>query len=331
MTIIEYIWIGGNNELRSKARVLSSDNLNVTLDDIPEWNYDGSSTEQAEGHYSEIILKPRNLFNCPFRGKHNYLVMCDTYYPNGEPLSNNHRHHANNFFNQHLDEEPWYGLEQEYFMLDIHTNLPLGFEHAVSQGQYYCSVGSTNAFGRQIADEHMELCLYAGISISGVNAEVAPGQWEFQVGPCEGIDAGDQLWVARYILQRLSEKYSVKIDFHPKPLQGEWNGSGCHTNFSTKKMRNKNGYDTILAAIEKLAENHEEHMEVYGHNNELRMTGNHETSNFNLFSHGVGNRCTSVRIPTLTYRDKKGYFEDRRPASNCDPYLVTQKILKTIL
>lgn len=331
--IAEYVWIGGKNELRSKARVLTEKPMDIN--NVPEWNYDGSSTEQAKGNYSEIILKPRCLFACPFRGRDNYLVMCDTYLPSGEPLENNNRHYATKLFEENSDEEPWYGLEQEYFIMDYTTDFPIGFGDAVSQGQYYCSVGSQNTFCRQLVDEHMESCLYAGIKISGLNAEVAPGQWEFQVGPCVGIEAGDHLWMARYILHRLSEKYSVSINFHPKPLKGDWNGSGCHTNFSTKKMRTGNeimsGYDYIIEAIEKLSKKHKEHMDVYGIDNHLRMTGKYETSSYDDFSYGVGNRCASIRIPTLTFKNKQGYFEDRRPSSNSDPYEVTATIFETII
>ena len=124
--MIEYVWIGGNQELRSKTKVMDN-NDNLTFNDLPEWNYDGSSTGQASGSDSEVIIKPRCLFNDPFRGSNNYLVMCDTYTPDGDPHKTNMRNWANNLFNQKLDEEPWFGLEQEYFLFDVNTGRPLGF------------------------------------------------------------------------------------------------------------------------------------------------------------------------------------------------------------
>lgn len=328
--LVEYVWIGGNNELRSKTRVLNK--LIENVNDLSMWNYDGSSTSQADGSDSEVILKPRALFNDPFRGGNNKMVLCDTYKPTGEPLFNNHRVWANSLFDQKLEEEPWFGLEQEYFMINPQNMKPLGYGDNKKQGQYYCSVGSENAFGRHIAEHHLQACVIAGIKISGINAEVAPGQWEFQVGPCTGIEQGDHLWMARYLLHKVSEYHNVIIDFEPKPLLGDWNGSGCHTNYSTKHMRegleDKTGLDFINEAIEILSHCHEEHMKVYGTGNELRMTGEHETARFDKFSHGIANRGASIRIGNENYNNKKGYFEDRRPSSNCDPYLVTGMLFK---
>ena len=232
-----------------------------------------------------------------------------------------------------MDEEPWFGLEQEYFLIDPVTNKPIGYNETGKQGQYYCSVGYENAIGRHVAEEHLKMCLYAGIKISGMNAEVAPSQWEFQVGPCTGIQSGDHLWTARYILQRLGEKHKVKIDFEPKPLKGDWNGSGCHANYSTQNMRegteDKTGLEYIEEAIHKLSKNHAEHMKIYGSGNEERMTGEHETASYDKFTDGVANRGASVRRGHDTIKNHEGYFEDRRPSSNCDPYLVTSAIFKT--
>lgn len=327
-TFLEYIWLGGENELRTKTRVIYNTISYIT--DVPDWDYDGSSTKQAGGTNSEVILKPRVLYKDPFRQQYNaFFVLCSTHRPDGIPLVNNNRDWANNIFNKKLEEEPWYGLEQEYFLFDVETNTPIGFPKMGKQGQYYCSVGSRNAFGRDIVEEHMMSCIYAGITISGINAEVAPGQWEYQIGPCTGIDAADQLWVARYILERITEKYGVYVCLDPKPLIGDWNGSGCHTNFSTKKMRDKNGISEIYNAINLLAKSHGSHMMVYGKNNETRLTGIHETSSFHNFSWGKADRSASVRIGNKTINDECGYFEDRRPSSNMDPYLVTATIFET--
>lgn len=353
VVICEYVWIGGNNNLRSKTRILdimpqslsqvtSVKDLNsLLLPHIPNWNYDGSSTAQASGHDSEVIIKPVSIFRDPFRTAGSYLVLCETYTPKGEPLSNNHRPYATQIFDTKLengDSEPWFGIEQEYFLMHRVRKLPLGFIDLKCppspQGQYYCSIGAENAFGRKIANEHMMYCLMAGIKICGINAEVAPGQWEYQIGPSIGIDSGDHLWMSRYILERVAEKHDVSVSLDPKPLEGDWNGSGCHTNYSTKYMRKgdgngKTGLEYIHEAIAKLGSRHTEHMVVYGAGNEKRMTGEHETASFDMFSWGVANRGTSVRIGNETLQNECGYFEDRRPSSNMNPYLVTAKIYDT--
>ena len=339
MIIAEYIWLGGDNELRSKAKVIYNTKFRLSLNNIeelPEWNYDGSSTNQASGQASEIILKPVKACGCPFRQNDNILVMCDTYTPSGEPIFNNHRKTAKEIFDLALEEKPWFGIEQEFFFMNRFTGKPLGFPPQGSpqpQGQYYCSVGADNAFGREILEDHLDACIFAGLQISGINAEVAPGQWEYQIGPCEGIDSGDQLWLSRYILQRIAEKHGVGVCLHPKPLQGDWNGSGCHTNYSTRSTRegnnDKTGLEVIYEHMDKLDRKHREHMEVYGEGNNLRMTGLHETADFNNFSYGVGNRGASVRIPNTTLHNNCGYYEDRRPSSNMDPYIVTSKLFET--
>eukprot|EP00300_Choanocystis_sp_HF-7_P033469 c45818_g1_i1.p1 GENE.c45818_g1_i1~~c45818_g1_i1.p1 ORF type:complete len:592 (+),score=115.55 c45818_g1_i1:49-1776(+) len=328
----EYVWIGGSTEdLRSKSRTLPLP-IPQNAEDLPEWNYDGSSTGQAPGEDSEVIIKPRRIFPDPFRGGNNILVMCDTYTPQGDPLPTNHRYIANKIFQQALDEKPWFGLEQEYTMFEADGRTPFGWPEGgfpAPQGQYYCSVGANNSFGRPIVEAHYSACLYAGITISGINAEVMPGQWEFQVGPAEGIKAGDELFMARYLLLRIAEIFGVVISFDPKPISGDWNGAGMHTNFSTAAMRAEGGYKVILAAIERLSHKHKEHIAVYGKGNERRLTGRHETASIHKFSYGVANRGASIRIPRAAEKDGKGYFEDRRPASNACPYLVTSKVFET--
>ena len=327
--LVEYIWLDGHSNIRSKTRVLPENSL-----EIPEWNYDGSSCYQASGENSEVILKPQTIVPCPFRKGNSKLVLCDTYNPNNTPHNSNIRYKAKSLFDQKPQMEPWYGLEQEYFIIDNKTQLPLGVYdiNDISQGQYYCSNGGNNAFGRKIAEEHLQMCLCAGLKISGINAEVAPGQWEFQIGPAIGIEAGDHLWLARFILNRLSEKYNCWINYDPKPYHN-MNGSGCHCNYSTLQMRhgdsNGKGIDYINDAILKLERNHKLHMDSYGEGNHERMTGKHETANFSTFTSGKANRGASVRIGNDTVENQKGYFEDRRPASNSDPYLVSMLIFKT--
>jgi glutamine synthetase len=336
--VAEYIWVDGEGNLRSKAKTIEfqiDEDENIKYN-IPIWNYDGSSTKQASGADSEIELRPRNVYPCPFRSRPNILLMCETYKSDGEPALCNNRHWAKELFDKNLEQKPWFGIEQEFFMMDRRTNRPYtcwdGLE-GKKQGQFYCSVGGQNAFGRKLIDKHYKACLYAGLSISGINAEVAPAQWEYQIGPVEGINAGDQLYVSRYILQRVAEELDIYINFEPKPLTGDWNGSGCHTNYSTLSMRegngSKKGIEYINEAVEKLSLKHDEHMKVYGTGNELRMTGKHETSSFDKFTSGVADRGASVRIPRAAERDNCGYFEDRRPSSNMDPYLVTGIIFKT--
>jgi len=332
----EYIWIGGSgSDLRSKTKTLKTRVL--SLEDIPCWNYDGSSTGQAEGHDSEIWLKPVKYCRDPFRGGDNILCLCQCLNAaTMKPIETNRRAPAMEVFEEKAvsEEETWYGIEQEYTLFDITGSTPLGWPNngfPAPQGPYYCSVGANVAHGRQVVEAHYKACLYAGLDISGVNAEVMAGQWEFQVGPCVGIDSGDQLWLARYLLNRVAEDFEIVVSYEPKPVKGDWNGAGAHTNYSTKSMRADGGYDAILAAIEKLGKKHEEHMNVYGLGNEMRLTGKHETAKFDVFKYGVADRGASIRIPRQTHKDKKGYLEDRRPAANCDPYDVTAMIAKTTL
>ncbi|KAG2710802.1 hypothetical protein I3843_04G046000 [Carya illinoinensis] len=333
--IAEYIWIGGSGmDLRSKARTLPGPVSDPSK--LPKWNYDGSSTGQAPGEDSEVILYPQAIFRDPFRGGNNILVICDAYTPAGEPIPTNKRHHAAKIFS-HPDvaaEETWYGIEQEYTLLQKDVKWPLGWPvggYPGPQGPYYCGIGADKAWGRDIVDAHYKACLYAGINISGINGEVMPGQWEFQVGPSVGISAGDELWAARYILERITEIAGVVLSFDPKPIQGDWNGAGAHTNYSTKSMRNDGGFEVIKKAIGKLGLRHKEHIAAYGEGNERRLTGRHETADINTFLWGVANRGASIRVGRDTENAGKGYFEDRRPASNMDPYVVTSMIAETTL
>lgn len=321
-SICDYIWIGGKGELRSKTRVIPPCYESYT---VPEWNYDASSTGQAlSTGNTEGILKPVAYYRNPLRKINNFnsfLILCDTYDINGMPLETNYRHQATKIFDSKPDEEPWYGLEQEYFIK--FNNDPIIINNTF---RHYCGIGDT--IGRQIAEKHLSACLEAGLTISGINSEVAERQWEFQIGPCEGINAGDELIVARYLLEVIAEEFDVKICFDPKPYNSA-NGSGCHTNFSTKTMRMENGIQEIYMAIDKLKEKHNEHIKIYGEGNENRLTGHHETASYKEFSWGKGTRNTSIRIPNQVIKDGFGYFEDRRPAANMDPYLVTSKIFKT--
>ncbi len=323
-TVLEYVWIGGKGEIRSKTRVLQR-YVKCDVENIPEWNYDGSSTWQADSNGdTEIILKPCAIYHDLLRSIKDslcYIVLCDTYDYNGKPTTTNHRHIANILFNKGKHLKPWFGLEQEYFMITNDEKIQN------NHGYHYCGKADSN-IERQIAEEHMKLCVETGIQISGINSEVSKFQWEFQVGPCEGISAGDELIVARYLLERVAEKYNVGINYHPKPDKNI-NGSGCHVNFSSEKTRCENGINEINRCLACLSKNHNEIINFYGDNNQLRLTGFHETSSYDKFSWGIGTRNTSVRIPNSVFKENCGYFEDRRPASNIDPYLATSNLFKT--
>ena len=341
VTVAEYVWIDGSGIiLRSKCRTLEG-RVN-SLADLPEWNYDGSSCYQACTENSEVIMKPVAYYRDPFRKGNHIMVMTDCYrWTDGTcqqltPANTNFRVHAKKVFDAVEHEEPWFGIEQEYTLVGTKTKFttwPLGWPHngyPGPQGPYYCSVGAGNCFGRVIADAHYRACLYAGIKVSGTNAEVMPGQWEYQVGPVQGIAIGDQMMMSRYILQRIAEDFNVVISFAPK-LFSDWNGSGCHTNFSTKTMREgAQGMDYINSMMDKFAVKHKDHIALYGDDNDQRLTGIHETSSMNEFSYGVGNRAASFRIPTSTaHANGKGYIEDRRPGSNIDAYVVGAMLCDT--
>lgn len=334
----EYVWLGGavttgGFDIRNKSKTL--DFSPKSPEELPIWNYDGSSTGQAPGSNSEVLLRPIAIFSDPFRREPNIIVFCETILPKThDPIPTNTRRHAKAMFDQKPELVPWFGIEQEYtIMAADDATRPIAFDkdggEPAPQGPYYCGAGYDSAICRPVADTHYKACLYAGINISGINAEVMAGQWEYQVGPCVGIESGDHLWISRYLMIRVCEMLGCNVTFDPKPATGNWNGAGCHTNFSTKPMREDGGYKVIIEAVEKLGKNHMEHMKLYGEGNDRRMTGLHETSAMDKFSYGVANRGASIRIGTDTEAEQKGYFEDRRPASNMDPYLVTGKIFET--
>lgn len=330
-TMVDYIWLGGSgSDIRCKSRTISRP-VN-SLEDVDEWNYDGSSTWQASGEDSEVNLKPVAIFNDPFRGLPNKIVLCETYHQDGSPTVSNFRHLAAKIFEKKGGHEPWFGLEQEYVLLKptgTGMTWPLGWPlggYPKPQGSYYCSVGSKFNFGREVSEAHYKACISAGVEIYGTNCEVMPGQWEFQIGTCKGIDEADHLWVARYLLHRTAETFCIDVTFDPKPAKGEWNGSGCHTNYSTYETRNDSNLSTITNHLEKLKLVHSEMISLYGEDNHLRLTGKNETSSIGTFNYGVANRDCSVRIPRTTEKSGKGYYEDRRPAANADPYIVTSAI-----
>jgi len=328
----EYIWIDGHrptSKLRSKTKIVEGPIKDLTQ--LPNWGFDGSSTQQAEGSYSDCLLKPVSFYNDPIRGGNDILVMCEVFNADGSVHKSNSRAALRKLSEKFSGENCWFGIEQEYTLFD--GIKPLGWPDngfPAPQGGYYCGVGSDEVYGRDIVEDHLEACLDAGLEISGINAEVMPAQWEFQVGPVGPLDVSDQLWIARWLLYRIGEDYGVTATLDPKPVNGDWNGAGAHTNFSTKSMREKGGLQVIEDACEKLSKKHEEHIAVYGSRNEERLTGLHETCSINDFRYGVSDRGASIRIPMDTANDGFGYLEDRRPSANMDPYEVCFVLIDTI-
>ena len=327
----EYIWIDGHKptaKLRSKTKIFEGPVK--SLDDIPMWGFDGSSTMQAEGSDSDCMLKPVYYLPDPIRGGDDILVMNEVRKPDGSIHESNTRARLVEIAEKHKDEDAWFGIEQEYTFFKGRS--PLGWPNGgypAPQGPFYCGVGADEVFGRDIVEDHMDICVQAGIQITGVNAEVMPGQWEFQVGSLGPLEVSDQLWIARWILYRIAENYGVNATLHPKPVKGDWNGAGAHANFSTKLMRENGGLKIIESACEKLGRKHEEHIAVYGAHNEERLTGLHETCALHEFRYGVSDRGASIRIPMDTANNGKGYLEDRRPSANMDPYQVCAALIET--
>lgn len=328
----EYIWLDGYTpmqSLRSKTKVLDEKKFKGKLKNLPVWSFDGSSTQQAVGGKSDLLLKP--VFTCPDPARKNaHLVWCEVMNADGTPHETNARAQVSE------DEDYWFGFEQEYTLWDPETQLPLGFPeggYPAPQGPYYCGVGAMNAYGRELVEEHLDICLDAGLNVEGINAEVMAGQWEFQIFAKGAKAVGDQIWVARYLLERTAESYGVAINWHCKPVKGDWNGSGMHVNFSNSLLRTackKEIYDEVCKkfgtkkAIKDCIAN-------YGPDNDQRLTGLHETQSIDKFSYGISDRGASIRIPVATVESGwNGWLEDRRPNSAADPYKVAAAVIRTL-
>jgi glutamine synthetase len=325
MICAEYIWLDSDDELRSKTKIVK---FPLEINELPIWNYDGSSTGQATSSDSEVYIKPQAIFPDPLRKNNNILVMCDTYNSDTiTPHKDNIRILAETIFKKNTSRSsnfanPLFGIEQEYFLIDPKS------KNVLKNNKHYCGINNNSVF-REIIEKHLQACLYANISITGINSEVATGQFEFQIC-AEGIKVSDQLYVARYLLIRIAESYNIDVSFEAKPFPNE-NGSGCHVNFSTLNMRTKeNGIKHIEEAINKLSNCHDKHISMYGVGIEKRLIGTHETSSKDKFSYGIGDRNVSIRIPKTTQIDGYGYFEDRRPCANINPYIVTSLIFDSI-
>ncbi len=324
----EYIWIDGTeptHKLRSKTKIVAD------AKKPPIWGFDGSSTNQATGSHSDCVLRPVFICPDPLRGPKDLLVMCEVLNNDMTPHPTNARAHAVEIAKKYASFEPMFGIEQEYTFFQ--DGRPYGWPaegFPAPQGPYYCGVGGDKMPGRDIVEAHTLACQRAGIGIEGTNAEVMMGQWEFQVGILGPVAIGDQLWTARWILERIAEEFDVDVSFDAKPIKGDWNGAGAHTNFSTKQMRAAGGLSAIVAGAEALGTRVEEHIKAYGVGIEERLTGAHETQHWSKFSYGVSDRGASVRIPAAVAGAKRGYLEDRRPNANIDPYVVSSLITETI-
>lgn len=361
MAVLEYLWLDGyahNSDhpsdvanIRSKIKVVEDkEDEEDWLEEgaeIPKWSFDGSSTMQATGHKSDCILNPvyicrnplRQAFggNLFIRGAHPYnqsfIVLCEVLNASGTPHSSNTRSKLMKQWERFKDHKMWFALEQEYAIYDEYGENPYNWPdkgYPSPQGRYYCGVGADVAWGRQISDEHLEACLFAGLPMTGTNAEVMPSQWEFQIGPGEAPTIADQHWVARFLLNRIAEKHRATIKLDPKPEKGDWNGTGCHINFSTEDMRQKLTEQDVVAICAKLEERRHIHLEVYGKNNHERLTGKHETCSISQFRWGEADRGASIRVPPGVLQAGKGYLEDRRPAANCDPYEACGILMETV-
>ncbi|MFT5863984.1 MAG: glutamine synthetase [Flavobacteriales bacterium] len=326
---LEYIWLDGykpTQNMRSKTKVVND--FSGKLEDCPVWSFDGSSTKQASGGASDCLLKPVAIYPDPQRAN-GFLVMTEVLKADGTAHESNHRAQIDDD-----DNDFWFGFEQEYFIMDKETQLPLGFPiggYPGPQGMYYCSVGGRHTHGRDFVEEHADLCIEAGLNFEGINQEVASGQWEFQLFAEGAKQAGDEIWIARYLLDRLTEQYGWYIEYHPKPVKGDWNGSGMHANFSNTTLRTCGSQETYEKICEAFRPETVTHIDVYGAHNDQRLTGLHETASIHDFSYGVSDRGASIRIPIITVEQGwKGWLEDRRPASNADPYKVAGRIIKTV-
>jgi len=342
LSLAEYLWLDGGRPvqgLRSKTRVVQAPEA-AKPEDFPVWSFDGSSTEQADGNDSDCLLAPVCVVLDPLRGKGHFLVLCEVQNADGSDHATNRRAWLRDVLTAGGQEiAPWVGFEQEYTL--FRDGRPLGFPSngfPGPQGPYYCATGADRAFGREVVEAHARACLDAGLRFYGLNAEVMPGQWEFQVGyrgledeDGDALTVCDHLWIARWLLHRLGEQHGVVVSFDNKPVKGDWNGAGMHTNFSTLATRDPDGgLDQIKAAIARLEQRHLVHIRHYGNKLEERLTGLHETCDINTFAWGVAHRGASIRIPHPVAVKGYGYLEDRRPGANANPYDVAASLVATV-
>jgi len=238
--MVEYIWIDSDGKLRSKTKIIK-DGTGAP----PRWNFDGSSTEQATPKNSDLTLEPVFVCTDEIRRYPNLLALCEVLDKDGEPIHSNHRRRCSALEKRHRTKYFWFGIEQEYTLTIGRAEKPLGLtlggyqrtrvDDIPEQGQFYCGLGANNAFGRKIAEEHMKLCLDTtlvggggSLLYCGMNAEVMPGQWEFQIGPGDPLHVSDRLWIARYLLIKTAEKHGISVSFKAKPHPIPWCASEAH-------------------------------------------------------------------------------------------------------
>jgi glutamine synthetase len=334
---LDYVWLDGYDvkNMRMKTRYFNGYELDMS--DLPVWGFDGSSTDQAEGHDSDCVLEPIKMYKNPLDPMGmSHIVLCEVMNPDGTPHASNTRAQLRSIIDncgglETVAKDMMFGIEQEYVIFDKKTGRPSGWPSngfPPPQGRYYCGVGGDVVEHRDLVDDHAEMCNRIGIPVQGTNAEVMLSQWEYQVGPSNVIDVCDHLWTARFILEMLAEKKGLYIKFDPKPVSGDWNGSGAHINFSSKFMREEATMDDIDAICREIGKYGHEMLSVYGKDNDKRLTGNHETAHIEDYTWGVSDRSASVRIPMSTANRGRGHLEDRRPAANIDPYEAVGVITK---
>tara|TARA_R100001163_G_scaffold65831_1_gene65409 strand:+ start:6015 stop:7109 length:1095 start_codon:yes stop_codon:yes gene_type:complete len=345
---LDYVWLDGyeTKNIRNKTKYMSLDILEVDTDGrpsmkspekvlslLPDWSFDGSSTKQAVGNNSDLVLRPVRVVRNPIEQfKINaFIVLCEVLNPDGSPHESNTRHDLIRSISETNQKEMMFGIEQEYTFINREGS-PLGWpDNPEEQGKYYCGVGGDVIRGREIADNHAMACLSADLLFEGTNAEVMMSQWEYQIGAGNAVLVSDHLWISRYLLQLLSERYSVCVSYDPKPVEGDWNGSGAHVNFSTKYMRQDSNMEYLSVLCEGMEKHHDESISKYGEGNERRLTGDHETAHIDEYSFGISDRGASIRIPLSTVVKKgRGHLEDRRPAANIDPYECLESIVRTV-
>ena len=355
--LADYVWKTPQG-YRWKTRVFDDTfKLNESVKPtFPIWDFNGDSTGQfnetsetsetseTTETSTEMVLTPVFVCNDPIRPGYNhpkhgknfhsgFIVLCEVTYQNEKPVRGCNRQWAKTVFDANIDKDPKFGMKQEYYIFDPRTQTPMGFKDNKSirkQGHYYARMGENN--GRGIAEKHMEMCLSAGINISEMNANVGPSQWTYNIGFCTGIEASDQLMVSRYLLERICEASCVAISWHPKPVIGEWNGSGCHVMYGTKYTRcevenESDGYNYIKQTINNLEAKHSEMLLTFSDGNRTRLDGNNDSSLLDKFTWGVGTYNKSVSVPCQVMKSKKGYIIDMRPGADMDPYLTTATIL----
>ncbi|KAH9628059.1 hypothetical protein HF086_018034 [Spodoptera exigua] len=292
-----------------------------------------SMTYSQQSKYMPPYYCPKNFENfyrveCRLRATTNKNTFDENF------QGSNHRYKCAATYNKCKEQEPWFGMEQYFYLMNPTDLRPVGWPkggYPQSSPLYYCGTGGDKIFGRELIDAHSRCCLYAGIPMWSTNPEVVPSQWQYRVGPSVGINAGDDAWMARFILKILAEQFGVSISFDPKPV-AEWSTSAAGVNFSTLATRGENGISVIQKGIKKLAASHERHIKVYDAHGELDnktpLSGETMTEKF---SAGIADRSCSIRIPRIVAENKCGFLEDRRPASNSDPYQVIDALMRTVI